>query len=186
MPPKKHYSRIEIIESAIRLIRRKGVKNLSARNIADVLGSSTHPVYSSFESMKELEEAVYQKAHRIFLDFITRPQAEYPYLEMGIQYVEFAVKEKNLFSFLFMNKKAPIKLENLLHVEEGLIEIIKKDEHVQLHSNSDYHSNFLNLWIYTHGLAALSWAREEEYEKDYIRKTVQRMGKIIIEAFSEK
>ena len=62
MPPKIKYSKEQIIESAIEIVRKNGIENLSARNIANNLNSSPQPIFSYFKNMDELKNSVFEYA----------------------------------------------------------------------------------------------------------------------------
>ncbi|HRZ28746.1 MAG TPA: TetR/AcrR family transcriptional regulator, partial [Spirochaetota bacterium] len=61
MPRKPIFNKDEIIESSLKIVKEKGFKQLSAREIARELISSTRPVYEYFQSMEELKMAVLEK-----------------------------------------------------------------------------------------------------------------------------
>ncbi|MCR4855130.1 MAG: TetR/AcrR family transcriptional regulator, partial [Erysipelotrichaceae bacterium] len=54
MPKRPVTTRDEMIEGAFRLIRRKGLSALTARNLAEELGCSTQPIMYQFPNLKEL------------------------------------------------------------------------------------------------------------------------------------
>ena len=90
MPPK-------IIESAFAMVRRNGWSALSTRSLAGELGSSARPIYSFFRSMTELEEEIVKQTVDLLYKFMIRKRTGDPWLDHGIGYVMFALKEKYLF-----------------------------------------------------------------------------------------
>lgn len=62
MPPAINFNQDTILDEAFRIVRNEGFQALTARKIAQNLGSSTQPVYSAFGSMRKLQEVVLQKA----------------------------------------------------------------------------------------------------------------------------
>ena len=58
MPPQKTFSREEVIEAAFALVRKHGVRALSARKVASRLHTSTSPIYGHFKSMKKLKQEI--------------------------------------------------------------------------------------------------------------------------------
>jgi AcrR family transcriptional regulator len=97
MPPKFKFTKEEIIESAFKMVRRKGWNALSTRSLAAELGSSARPIYSFFRSITELEEEIVKKAVDLLYKYMIRKRTGDPWLDHGIGYVMFASKEKHLF-----------------------------------------------------------------------------------------
>lgn len=56
MPPRKRILREDVLDAAIRVIRRGGAPALSVRHIAGELACSTQPIYSQFGSLEGLLE----------------------------------------------------------------------------------------------------------------------------------
>ena len=97
MPPKFKFTKEEIIESAFKIVRRKGWGALTTRSLADKLGSSPRPIYSFFSSMAELEEEIVKMAVDLLYKYMIRKRTGEPWYDHGIGYVMFALKEKYLF-----------------------------------------------------------------------------------------
>ena len=97
MPPKFKFTKEQIIESACNIVRRKGWESLTTRSLAEELGSSARPIYSFFKSMGELEEELVKKAVELLYQFMVRERTGDPWIDHGIGYVMFALKEKHLF-----------------------------------------------------------------------------------------
>ncbi len=97
MPPKFKFTKSEIIEAAFELVRNKGWNRLSARTLADELGSSARPIYSFFKSMDQLEEQLVKKAVDLFYEYMVCKRTGDLWIDHGIGYVMFAQEEKHLF-----------------------------------------------------------------------------------------
>ncbi len=52
MVRKSVFSREEIIQAGFDLVDKQGLEQLTARNVAEEIGSSTAPVYSNFNNME--------------------------------------------------------------------------------------------------------------------------------------
>ncbi len=186
MAPKRKYNRRDILNSALAILKIKGKSALSARNIAHEMGCSTHPIYSEFKSLKVLRKALFEYAYDFFIDTITTENAPENFLDIGVNYVKFSRKEKNIFLFIFMNKDFKMDMINFEKVDEKIIKFIRKDEYVQKNAVQAYNIIFYNLWIFTHGLATLFWESETDYGEENIRKTLKTTGKIIIQGLTKK
>jgi len=97
MPPKYKFTRDEIIEASMDLIRENGWNALTARTLAERLGASTRPIYSYFKSMAELDQAIAQKTVEMLYHHMIQERTGDPWHDHGIGYVLFAQAEKALF-----------------------------------------------------------------------------------------
>ena len=97
MPPKFKFTRDEIVEAALTVVRQGGWPALTTRSLADALGASARPIYSFFESMAEVEEAVVEKTVDLLYRRMIRKETGDPWHDHGIGYVLFAMEEKALF-----------------------------------------------------------------------------------------
>ena len=97
MPPKFKFSQKEIVDAAFEIVRRKGWRALSTRSLADEMGSSARPIYSYFATMTELEEEIVKRAVDLLYTYMKRKRTDDPWIDHGIGYVMFALKEKHLF-----------------------------------------------------------------------------------------
>ena len=85
MPPKFKFTKEKIVESALKIVRRKGWGALSMRSLAGELGSSSRPIYSFFSSIMELEEEIVKKAVELLYKYgdliwntLTSSLSDYP------------------------------------------------------------------------------------------------------------
>lgn len=107
MPPKLKFSKEELIDAAFNLVRKNGWSALSTRSLAEVLGTSARPIYSHFNAMEELEEAIAKKGVDLLYKFMIQERTGDPWHDHGIGYVLFAQDEKRLF--LGLNDEKHIK-----------------------------------------------------------------------------
>ena len=63
MPPRPKYTKDEIIDAAVDIIRTDGIYAITAQEIAKRLGTSTRPMFTYFSTVEELRNA----AHRDFI-----------------------------------------------------------------------------------------------------------------------
>ena len=62
MPPKARFSKEEIVNVALDIVRNDGFHALTARALGAKLNSSARPIFTVFQSMEEVQEAVKQAA----------------------------------------------------------------------------------------------------------------------------
>ena len=70
MAPKFKFTRAEITDAALQVVRRNGIGALTARAIADELGVSTQPVFTCFSTMAEARGAVRSAAESIYDGYV--------------------------------------------------------------------------------------------------------------------
>ena len=102
MVRKRVFNRDEIVEAALNVVARNGLDALSARRVAEELGSSTAPVYSNFKCMDALQEAVKKSAVRNLLHYTQRPVSQDPFRNIGLGVLAFARDWPRLYSALFL------------------------------------------------------------------------------------
>ena len=106
MPPKAKYTKKEIVERSLEMVRLHGADVISARNVAVALGTSTAPIFTSFSGIDELILAVKERAVEIYKEKYLSPAlgSELPFKAAGLAYVRFAKEEPELFKFVFMGE----------------------------------------------------------------------------------
>ena len=104
MTQRPTFTREMIIQAAFALTREQGWASVTARSIAQKLGSSTMPVYSSLKSMDEVEREVRKMAEELMHDFQRRSFSGETLIDSAIGYVVFARDEPALFRFLYVDR----------------------------------------------------------------------------------
>lgn len=167
MPPKCRFTREEIIQAALDLTVEKGVGALTARGLAQRLGSSAKPIFGLFANMEEVQQEVVKAANLRYQEYLRQDMSagRYPpYKASGMAYIRFAREQKELFKLLFMRdrtheeKAAGDELEALL----GLIQ-----KNMGL-SRDDAYRFHLEMWIYVHGIATMIATAYLEWDMDFI------------------
>ncbi len=154
MPPKQEITRKDMLEAAIRGLRRNDGK-LSVRNIAKECNCSTQPIYREFGSMEALQSAVLSVCAEIYQNIVKEwmQSGKYPlYKCFGMAYISFAVQEKALFRYVYMRDRRSEDVsddrKNNAEVLQILMDSLRidEDEAYRLH---------IEMWIFVHGIATL-------------------------------
>lgn len=158
MPPKAKFTREQITQTALEIVRENSFESLTARALGERLGSSACPVFTVFENMEEVQKSVLEEIKKIYKSYVDKGLTEtIAFKGVGTQYILFAVNEPKLFRILFMSEQKQVPdIDNVLPVidesyEKILASIIdsygvKKETAERLYKH---------LWIYTHGIASL-------------------------------
>ena len=153
------YTRERVVGAAFELIREKGWAGVSARSIAERLGSSTMPIYSHLRSISEVERELQRRARALMREYQGRPWTDDALLSMAFGYVAFARDEKNLFRFLYVERPEVIDAEELSNMKRFFDAEYGDREDVSsamaAMKESGLEALIEHSWIFTHGLAML-------------------------------
>jgi AcrR family transcriptional regulator len=158
MPPKAKFTREEIIQAGLDIIREHGIESLTARSLATKLGSSARPIFTVFQSMEEVQEEVKKSAKSLYAKYVKKGlEQELAFKGVGTQYILFANQEPKLFQLLFMSEqKQPAVAANVMSmIDDNYKDIllsVQNGYHVSEHKAEQL---YRHLWIYTHGIAVL-------------------------------
>jgi len=155
MPPKAKFTKEEIVSAALGIMREAGSEALSARNLAAKLGSSARPIFTAFDSMEQVTEAVISAAYEMYLECGRRNRedcGDIPvYKASGMAYIRFAAEEPNLFRLLFMRDcqgTARYRSSEFLEMKETVVK--------QTNFSSEVAERVhLEMWIFGHGIATM-------------------------------
>ena len=158
MPPKSKFTREQITQAALNIVREQGLEGLTARALGKRLGSSACPIFTVFENMEEVQQAVLEAAGACYREYVERGLSEKPAFKgVGTQYILFAVEEPRLFQILFMSgRTGRADFENVLPlIDESYEQILLSITAGYGLQETAAERLYRHLWIYTHGIAAL-------------------------------
>lgn len=158
MPPKAKFTRDEIVQAGLNIVRENGMEALSARALGAALGSSARPVFTVFQSMEEVQGEVLEAARSRYDEYVRRGLEQEPAFKgVGTQYILFAIQEPKLFQLLFMTeqKQSPSVVNVLPMIDDNYGDILRSVQNGYQLSEEQAKQMYRHLWIYTHGIAAL-------------------------------
>ncbi len=172
MPAKAMFTRKEVTEAALALVREGGLAALSSRNLASKLGSSPCPIFTVFGSMKEVEDAVRTEAKAVYRRYMEAAlKKEIPFRGVGEEYVHFAYDEPELFRLIFMSGSSIGSLNTVLPtLEDSYEEVISSVMESYRLPREKAEELYGHLWIYTHGMACLTAARTCNYAPEDVER----------------
>ena len=154
MAPKNKFTREEMVEAALRVVRAKGIDGLTAKTLADELGTSTQPVFTAFGSMDAVRREVYAAAVRVYDGYTnTGLKEKIPFFGVGMQYVRFAREEPELYRLLFLTRTQEYSaIKSMEHLRELVRPTLVKIYHITAAEADIY---FRDLWFVVHSLSTL-------------------------------
>lgn len=159
MPPKPRFTREEMVEAALDLVRQKGAEALTARELADTLGCSARPIFTAFENMDDLKGEVRKAAESLIRSY-SEESMQYtpPFKKMGMQIILFASREPNLFKMIFMS--APDTATSFSELFRQRMGGNNRFEEVlaDIYSVTPKQARYIfeHMWIFTYGIGVLS------------------------------
>ena len=184
--PVVKFTKEEIVNAALQVVREKGTAALTARQIAAVLGVSTRPIFTYFQNMQQVQEAVRQAAQALYHSYIKKGLEQvHPFIGLGEQYIRFATQEPELYRLLFLplapgsENKAMEEMERTQNlVLEFLQQIYQLDEAAAKRF-------FRDVWLVAHSLAALIVTNCCPYSPEEIRQILTSVSLSVCKACKE-
>lgn len=158
MPPKAKFTKEEIVNAGIEILREQGIESVTAREIGSYLNSSARPIFTVFSNMNEVMQEIENRAKEIYAQYVSEGlKNDIAFKGVGQAYIKFAQNEPKLFQLLFM-KELPnqTSLDNILPViDDNYQDILNSVKDGYGLSKDDSVKLYHHLWIYTHGIATL-------------------------------
>ena len=158
MPPKAKFTREQITKAALEIVRTENFESLTARALGKKLGSSACPIFTVFENMEEVQQAVLEAVKGVYRGYVEKGLSHTPAFKgVGTQYILFAMNEPRLFQILFMSEQTELPgIDNVLSViDESYDKILASIIAEYKMGEKDAERLYKHLWIYTHGIASL-------------------------------
>lgn len=175
MPPKPKYTRDQIIDAAYELARSEGIDAVVAREVGKKLGTTATPIFTFFENMDELKNEIFQKAKRTCLDFLLGCKEYRPlFKEFGLRWVQFAIDEPHLYSFLFIEKNEHIRTPQDLMIEfDEILSTLLDEIRNSFGLETEDAIEILNqMQLHTNGIAVFCVNDNKNFSKEFISKSL--------------
>lgn len=160
MPPKAKFTREEIVNAAVCVLKRDGEDGVTARAVAAELGSSPRPIFTVFADMEEVRAGVFRLALDRYKQYVEEGLGEeVPFRGVGLSYLKFAAREPAFFRLLFMKERhaaAPALPQALYLYEESYERILSSLAESYRLPTETAEKLYRHMWIYVHGLAVMT------------------------------
>lgn len=186
MPPKAKITKEMILNIALEITRETGFETINARGIASKLKCSTRPIFTCYENMEQLKKEFLVFAYDYYEQYVNNFGNSVnvsPYLVLPLSYIEFAQEETYLFKLLFINDMDL----NMTEAKDFYNEI-DNERRARFFSESvgieleRAKVIFLDLFLYTHGIAVLTATKKIILD----RNSTEKMVRNILSAFIRK
>lgn len=186
--PKAKITREMVTEAAFEVARAMGIENVNARTVSEKLGCSTQPVMYHFARIEELKRAVYEKADRFHSEYLMNIEdpEEGVMLGIGLNYIRFAIREPNLFRFLFQSGFA---------LGNSLLEMVDSEELKPLldmmsgamkMTAEQTKAVFVTIAMFAHGYASIIANNSLEYDEKIVAAHLERAYRGAVLAVKEE
>lgn len=181
MAPKPKFTREQIVDTAVNVIRDSCAEAITAQEIARRLGTSTRPVFTYFNTLTELRAAAVQRARELYNACAERGLAMSPAFKgYGMAYIRFATEEPSLFRLLFMQKTEQAHLLDYID-QEGHLPAVRQAvmDAFQLDPpQADW--LYENMWVFAHGMAALCASGAVRFTEEEIAEKLGMMCRSLL------
>ena len=171
MPPKAKFTKEQITKAALCVVSEKGAQALTAKELGAALGTSTTPIFTVFNSMQEVQEAVMLAAMERFEEYAHKAAHIKPvFKQMGMQMILFAKEEPKLYQLIFMSSISEAQTFDDIYAHLGsladeCLNVLQKDYDL---SKADAKTLFEHVWIHTFGIGALCATGMCDFSKEQI------------------
>ena len=158
MPPKAKFTKEQITKAALCVVSEKGAQALTAKELGAALGTSTTPIFTVFNSMQEVQDAVMLAAMERFEEYAHKAAHIKPvFKQVGMQMILFAKEEPKLYQLIFMSSISEAQTfddiyAHLGSVADECLDVLQKDYDL---SKDNAKTLFEHVWIHTFGIGAL-------------------------------
>lgn len=153
MPRKNQFTADEIVDAAYALARDHGWKGLSVTAVAKRIGSSTMPIYSYFDNLEKLKDAVAIKGWHLLMEYETRQYTGDTWIDQSMGYIRFAMDENQLFHCMFDGRNSDLQLEMRTIHWNHLTRALKGYDDFKGLGNEQLFLIRYSRGMFTHGLA---------------------------------
>lgn len=158
MPPKAKFTKEQITKAALGVVSEKGAQALTAKELGAALGTSTTPIFTVFNSMQEVQDAVMLAAMEQFEEYAHKVSYMGPvFKQVGMQMILFAKEEPKLYQLIFMSSINEAQTFDDIYARLGSVadeclDVLQKDYDL---NKDNAKTLFEHVWIHTFGIGAL-------------------------------
>jgi AcrR family transcriptional regulator len=150
-------TRAALLDAAARLLQDEGSQALTTRRLADAVGVSTTAVYTHFQGMPELRQALRAEGFARFFTYLQHVRAwDDPGSEiiaLGDAYRENAAANPQLYRFMFMEEPCDAEMDS--GTFERLVAAVQRALDAGRFRGGEAYGLAMQLWVAEHGTVTL-------------------------------
>ena len=186
MPPKAKFSEHEIVLATVKITREKGISAVTAREVGAVLGVSSRPLFTYFDTVDDLKREVYLYARELYRGYVKDGlKMPIPALGVGQNYIRFAKEEPELYKLLFLTPPAGESggaMDGLRLLQELVRDSIMRIYHMDAEVADKF---FRDLWLVAYSIATLIVMNECPYSDGEISALFTEFSLSVCKAYKE-
>lgn len=178
MPPEPKYTRQDIIQAAYDIVKEQGIEAVVARAVGKRLGTTSTPIFTYFNGMDELKEAVYQKALNESITYFGGCMDYEPaFKEFGMRWIRYAKKNPNFYKLVYMTERGnhnetDYVNDDLIPILESMESEVMKTFGIRLDSARKL---IKEMCIHVQGVASICMRKDIDYDENNICESLGRV-----------
>ena len=158
----------EIVSAAFKITKREGFHAVTSRKLAAAAGCSTQPIFRAYKNMEELKVDVYERTAAFYEAYYEQYQKTNitPFVDLGMAYIDFALKYPNLFRLLFLAERED-KLKSMYDLVNGTGDyVVREVEKARSMGVGNAKQLFMKMWIFIHGAGCMACTGDYDLPSD--------------------
>lgn len=183
MARKTQISKEIILEAALKMLIRDGYSAINIKTLSKEIGCSTQPLVWHFENMDGLRKALAEYALNYANEKMrSNTNGMEAFANVGMSYIEIAIEQPRLFSYLYMSGESGFIAgnldvfttadENSLMVEQIALQLKIPREKVS--------AFYRDMMIYTHGLASFIASGLIKATKEEVKQMIHHFSEELL------
>ncbi|WP_067839324.1 TetR/AcrR family transcriptional regulator [Amphibacillus sediminis] len=155
MPPKKKFSKEQIIESAFQIAKTEGLDHITIRKVAEHLSSSSAPIYVNFTDVDELKQSVIKKIAEWSKQLIQEQNSGNPFADIGIASLKMATEYPVLMRDFVMKPNRYLQDYNQ-EMGNDFVGLMKQDPDLKDFTDEELQTILLKMRVFQTGLTLMA------------------------------
>jgi AcrR family transcriptional regulator len=177
MPPLPKFTKNEIAQAGLNIIRKKGPEALTAKELGKELGSSARPIFTTFLNMEEVWDETIKAARTLYNQYVAKGfQEGRRFFGIGMQLFHFAKEESRLFSLLFMRSGISAEISDIVAVSydnyEEILSYVAEKHRLSREASAGI---FQTMFIFTYGIACLHVTGALQFTEDEVAERIRTL-----------
>lgn len=187
LPPQQKVTKELLVKAGYFLTQEIGIENINARNLAKEVGCSTQPIFSQFESIEEVKQAIHDYACVILEDKITEyADSKNIIVESSLILTTMAREQKEIFKLIFMSPYCLGKNFMSSRLDYSSNQKILKSLKENYSLSEKQAANILErISLFVHGIATIMATSNFTYTDKQIKEMVSTTLIDMIKGFSK-